>query len=78
MSSIDGGSFESGFPAGAVSSLVASGIEALGGLGGYYTDDDYTQWSNFASRNPAAAARKNLAQLHKDVHSYHGCGRRFS
>jgi len=41
--------------------LVASGIEALGGLGGYYTDDDYTQWSNFASRNPAALKAAMIA-----------------
>jgi hypothetical protein len=61
MSSIDGGSFESGFAAGAVSSLVASGIEALGGLGGYYTDDDYSNWSNFASRNPAALKAAMIA-----------------
>ena len=41
MASIDGGDFESGFAAGAVSSLVASGIDALGtnfsGQGAYRT-----------------------------------------
>ena len=51
-SSIDGRKFGSGFAAGAVSSLVSSGVQAIGGTGGYYLDEDYTQLSTFGSRNP--------------------------
>ncbi|MFN3640885.1 MAG: hypothetical protein ACK4UK_08200 [Flavobacterium sp.] len=52
MTSIEGGAFMSGFAAGAVSSLVSSSVEGLGHSGGYYIDDDYTQWSSFGARNP--------------------------
>jgi RHS repeat-associated protein len=51
MSSISGGKFLSGFASGMVSSLVSSAISGLGNSG-YYLDEDYTQWSSFASRNP--------------------------
>jgi len=52
MTSIEGGSFMSGFAAGAVSSLISSSVEGLGHSGGYYIDDDYTQWTSFGARNP--------------------------
>ncbi len=61
MSEIGGGTFASGFAAGAVSSLVSSGIGALGEGGGYYLDDDYTQWSNIASRNPGLIKAATIA-----------------
>lgn len=51
MSEIQGGSFASGFASGAISSMVSSGIGAIGDSG-YYLDESYTQWSSFASRNP--------------------------
>jgi len=52
MTSIEGGSFMSGFAAGAVSSLISSSVEIVGHSGGYYLDDDYTQWTSFGARNP--------------------------
>jgi hypothetical protein len=40
MSAIEGGNFLSGFAAGAISSLVSSGVEALGNSGAHFCVDD--------------------------------------
>jgi len=48
MSSLEGGSFESGFAAGAIASLVSSGIGALGETGAIGTN---TNGSTFAKQN---------------------------
>lgn len=61
MSEVSGGTFASGFAAGALSSLVSSGIGAIGDSGGYYLDEDYTQWSNISTRNPDLIKAATLA-----------------
>lgn len=52
LSMANGGDFLSGFAAGAVSSLISSGLQYLGNVDGFYLDDDYTKWTSTATRNP--------------------------
>ncbi|MVX35324.1 hypothetical protein [Myroides sp. LoEW2-1] len=50
MSEIGGGDFGSGFASGAISSLIASGVKAIGNVG-FYMDEDYLIYNSFANRN---------------------------
>ena len=54
MSAMEGGKFLSGMLSGAVSSLIASGVQALGNTGSrmFVNNDGYLDIGTFAERNP--------------------------